>query len=229
MAWMKDATQRPIKENYTHRVTAKDCIILHVTAAPNAASQYGWFNTKGANASSHFHVAYDGTKEQYIDTDHISWANADGNPRSVTIETQSGGTGAWTAAQITAIVEIIQWVRSVHTDIPLRQMASSKTSVKGIGWHRLGVNGNFPTSGILRGRNQRGGGEKWSNAYGKVCPGDDRIKQIPSIIQQVKNQSEGLSMSDVNKLMTELNKKPPPHKSTKSTCANVNTKRSWKK
>lgn len=73
-------------------MTTKDCILLHVTAAPNATSQHGWYNTGGANASSHFHVDLVGNIEQHIDTAHMSWANREANPRSVTIETQGGPT-----------------------------------------------------------------------------------------------------------------------------------------
>ena len=183
MARMPGAIWRPLSRNYTRRNTTKDCIILHSTGTNAATSQYGWFNTKGAGASSHFHVAFDGTIEQYVDTAHMSWANSAANPRSVTIETQGNGYGPWNAAQIRSIVRIIQWARKAHPAIPLRQMNSSAASEKGIGWHRLGVNGNFG-SGILRGRNQRGGGQVWSSAYGKVCPGTKRIQQIPSIIKQ---------------------------------------------
>lgn len=184
MARMPGAVWRPIARNYTRRVTNKNCVILHTTASASATSMHGWFNNPSAQSSSHFHVDFNGRIEQYIDTAYMSWANSAANPRSVTIETQGSGSEAWTNAQITAIVKIIHWVRSVHPNIPLRQMTSSARSQKGIGWHRLGVNGNFPKTGILRGRNQRGTGESWSSVYGKVCPGTKRIKQIPAIIKQ---------------------------------------------
>lgn len=189
MAWMKGAKARPIKRNYTGRRTTKTRVILHTTASASATSMHGWFSNPDAGASSHFHIDIDGNIEQYIDSDYISWANRDGNSSSVTIETQGAGHEPWTAAQIVSIVQIIQWARSVHKGIPLRQMTSSDRKQKGIGWHRLGVNGNFPKTGILRGRQQRGGGELWSAARGKVCPGDKRIKQIPGIIRQAGGTS----------------------------------------
>lgn len=184
MARMPGARWRPIQRNYTGRRTTKTRVILHTTASASATSMHGWFSNPNAGASSHFHIDNAGNIEQYIDTDYISWANRDGNSDSVTIETQGAGHEPWTNAQIVAIVQIIQWARTVHKGIPLRQMTSSHPSQKGIGWHRLGVNGNFPRSGILRGRQQRGGGELWSAARGKVCPGDKRIQQIPGIIRQ---------------------------------------------
>ena len=183
MARMPGAVWRPIARNYTRRVTNKNCVILHTTASAAATSMHGWFSNPSAQSSSHFHVDFNGRIEQYVDTAYMSWANAAANSRSVTVETQGSGSESWTAAQVKAIVRIIQWARKAHPAIPLRQMNSSAASEKGIGWHRLGVNGNFG-SGILRGRNQRGGGQVWSSAYGKVCPGTKRIKQIPSIIKQ---------------------------------------------
>lgn len=184
MAWYPRARRRPISRNYTRRRTAKNCVLWHTTASAAATSMFGWFNTRNANASSHFHVDNAGNVEQYIDTAHISWANRDGNARSVTIETQGTGSEPWTAAQRRAIVDLTRWICQTH-GIPVRQMASSHASQSGIGWHRLGINGNFPRTGILRGRQQRGGGQLWSGARGKTCPGTQRIQQIPAMIQQI--------------------------------------------
>ena len=185
MALYPGAKQRHLSHNFTGTATSKDCAILHSTGSATTVSQYGWFNTRGANASSHFHVANDGTVEQYIDTAYMSWANTAANPRAVTIETQGDGTKPWTPAQVVSIVRLLIWACDVH-GIPIRQMASSAANQKGIGWHRLGCDGNFPPlPSILAGRNQRGG-QSWSSAYGKVCPGSDRIRQIPGIIAQVQ-------------------------------------------
>jgi murein DD-endopeptidase MepM/ murein hydrolase activator NlpD len=186
MAWYPKALKKPISHNYTRTVTGKDCVILH-TAASNGDSLQAWFNNPSAQASSHFYVRKSGVVEQYIDSKYMSWANVQGNPRSVTIETEGIGNEEWTAKQVQAIVALCQWACKTHS-IPIRQMASSAASEKGIGWHRLGCDGNYPTTGILRGRNQRGGGQDWTGAagYGRACPGDDRIKQMPAIIAAVK-------------------------------------------
>ena len=62
-------------------------------------------------------------------------------------------------------------------------MTSSKTSEKGIGWHRLGV----PPSKWVSGLGWLvSGGEKWSGAVGKVCPGDKRIAQVPQILARAQ-------------------------------------------
>lgn len=190
MALYPGAKQRHISHNYTRKVTAKDCAILHTTASAHAQSMYSWFSNPNANASSHFHVDNDGDVEQYLDTAYMSWANTAANPRAVTIETQGDGTGPWTKAQVVAIVKLLIWICREH-NIAVRQMASSARNQTGIGWHRLGCDGNFPAlPSILAGRSQRGG-ESWTSARGKVCPGDDRIKQIPGIIADVKGGKPG--------------------------------------
>src|SRR5690606_10664941 len=49
-----------------------------------------------------------------------------------------------------------------------------------------GIDGNFPSSGILAGRLQRGGGMHYSQSRGKECPGSDRIKQVPQIFARAE-------------------------------------------
>ena len=193
MARYAKAAWKPLSRNYTKRVSTKNCVILH-SAASNGSSLKGWFDNPRASASSHFYVRKDGVVEQYVDTAYISWANMAANSRSVTIETAGCAPGAanepWTTAQFNALVGLVKWICETH-GIPKTQMDNSKASEKGIGWHRLGCDGNFPRTGILRGRTQRGVGEKWSAARGKVCPGDRRIKQIPSLIEKVNAKTSG--------------------------------------
>lgn len=184
MAWYPKANKRPININYTMTKTAKNAVLLHSSASDGLSSLYSFFNNPSTQASSHFHVDFSGNVEQYIDTDHVSWANRDGNSRSVTIETQGSGEGPWTQAQMNAMAKLIRWICATHR-IPLRIMENSHTSTSGVGWHRIGIDGNFPSSGLLRGRNARGGGEVWSG-FGKTCPGDDRILQVPRLIEMSK-------------------------------------------
>lgn len=168
---MPGALWVPIKRNYTNRRRSRtDALILHI-AVTEAASLEGWFNSPRAYASSHMYVRRDGTIEQYIDLDKISWANAGGNSRSVTVETQGMGSGTWTAAQCKSLAAIASFCNS-HYGVPLRLMGNSLPSTRGVGYHRLGVN---PW--------RVAGGETWSKSYGKVCPGGDRIPQIPGIIK----------------------------------------------
>lgn len=178
------AKWRPIKHNFTDRKrTRTDGIILHVTGS-DTASQLGWFNNPASGASSHLHIALDGTVEQYVDLDKIAWTSGDGSARTIGIETAGTGSGSWTKAQLDALEDALVWLCERYR-VPVRLMESSRSTERGIGWHRLGIDGNFPASGLLAGRTQRGGGEKWSKSRGKVCPGDARIRQIPALVERV--------------------------------------------
>lgn len=179
------ATYRPIAwAEARDDDTNPTAVILHLTAS-EATSQHGYFSNPANKACSNTHVARSGHIEQYIRGDRLSAADSYGSSRAFSIETQGAdANGRWTPEQCESIARIIAWAHQTY-GIPLRLMTSSATSERGIGWHRLGVNGNFPAMpNILAGRTQRGGGEVWSSAFGKVCPGDNRIKQIPAILER---------------------------------------------
>lgn len=177
--WMPGAVRKPLDRNFT-RATRRhtNAIILHV-AVSESPSLHGWFNNPRAGASSHFYVRRDGTIEQYIPINLISWAGVQSDARAISVETQGMGHGAWTTAQIQAMQQIIKYCQSVYPSIPSRVMASSKSSEAGIGYHALGVPGSSWQK--LR-RVSQTGGEIWSGAVGKVCPGPDRVKQIPALV-----------------------------------------------
>ena len=233
MALYPQATQKHLSHNYTKVSTTKNAIILHSTAS-NANSQFGWFNNPAANSSSHFHVALDGKVEQYLDTNYYSWANAQANKRSVTIETAGVQTkdDPWTDAQLHAIIKLVAWIAKTHK-IPVRQMNSSAASETGIGWHRLGVDGAFDTSRspLLRGRNQRGVGESWSSARGKVCPGTNRILQVPEIIAAVKKTNSVVTVvkDKVTNVLSSNKKKSWPDANLPDNASLSTVKATWKK
>ena len=185
--WMPGALHKMLSRNYTTKSRPKtDAIILHI-AVSNSDTLAGWFNNPQAGASSHFYARKDGTVEQYLPLEFRSWAGVKSDARAISIETQ-GGMGAdlnagWPPAQIQGILNIINYVRSVYPNIPVRTMQSSKaTEAGGIGYHLLGVPSTQTQK--LRGISQTGG-ELWSGAVGKVCPGQARIAQIPGIVKQI--------------------------------------------
>lgn len=177
--WMPGVVEKPLTRNYTNRErNVTNAIVLHV-AASEAASLHGWFSNPRAQASSHFYVRRDGTIEQYIPINLISWAGVQSDARAISVETQGMGHGAWTPEQVAALQRIIRFCQSVYPGIPSRVMRSSKSSETGIGYHALGVPATRAQK--LR-RVSQTGGELWSGAVGKVCPGPDRIKQIPGLV-----------------------------------------------
>lgn len=176
------ALWRPITRNYTarNRATTRG-VILHV-AASEAASLRGWFNDPRAAASSQLYVRRDGTVEQYTDARAIAWASGEANPTTIGVETQGMGSGRWTDAQVEALARICAWAHH-EFGVPLEPMRTSKATERGIGYHALGVPIN--ASQKARGVSQTGG-ELWSKAVGKICPGPDRIRQIPTIIARAR-------------------------------------------
>jgi hypothetical protein len=177
--WLGWAVHKPLKINFTPRNRSRtDGIILHV-AASEAASLHGWFSNLKAAASSHLYVRRDGTVEQYVDLDQISWASVRGDLRCISVETQGGATGRWTEQQVSALARIVRET-SARYGYPLRTMGSSAASERGVGWHALGV----PASRSQRSAGvSQTGGELWSGAPGKVCPGAERVPQIPGIVE----------------------------------------------
>lgn len=179
---------RPIVRNFTNRRrTRTRGVVLHV-AETEAASLHGYFNRPGVNASSHLYVDYKGNTEQYVDADKIAWASAEGNATTISIETAGKGSGKWTKAQMRELARLCRWAAKKY-GFPLRAAGSSRPSSSGIFTHRHGVDGNFPTKGVQRGRLQRakkGLGEKWSSAYGKVCPGNARQEQWPVVVRMAQ-------------------------------------------
>lgn len=163
---------------------------LHVQAG--TGSLFNFFNASG-RASSHFWVSYGGGVEQYVDTKLQAEADLDGNDATISIETE-GGTGStadtdgWTQAQLDALAALCRWIMDTH-GIPKKLAENSfsgNASSKGLSWHRLGIDGNFPALPDIRaGRKQRGGGMYYSSSTGKVCPGGGKIQQIPGILSVI--------------------------------------------
>lgn len=191
MARYPDATWRPIDSSYlpSSSLSLHNRVNLHTAVA--LGSLHGYFNQPN-RPSSHFYVLKSGAVEQYVDTGKRAEADLDGNDATVSIETE-GGTSSdpdaetWTPAQVEAIVDLCRWIMDTH-NIPLRLATSSKTdsTSKGLSWHRLGIDGNFPAlPSILAGRQQRGGGMHYSSSFGKVCPGDKKIEQVPGILEAI--------------------------------------------
>lgn len=141
-------------------------------------------------AAAHLSTHANGKIIQDRDTKYRSSANLDGNHRVISVETEDHGPAfagywkhasdvpPWTPAQCEANARIAAWAHKTH-GIPLVLAPNSKPTSRGIGYHRQGCDGNF---GSMAYGGRVAGGEKWSNAFGKVCPGDRRIKQLIEIV-----------------------------------------------
>lgn len=182
MAWYPAAVRKEVRRFRTP-IRGPVRVNLH-TAVTNTTSLFSHFNRPG-NPCSHFYVRKDGTVEQYVDTRYRAAADLQGNPDTISIETWDGyRNGApgywrhssdvppWTDAQMRSMAALLAWLTKTHPSIPARLATSSAgSSSHGISWHRLGID-PWRVSGGL----------KYSNARGKVCPGDRRIAQIPTLV-----------------------------------------------
>ena len=138
--------------------------------------------------AAHFSVHGDGTIVQSRDTAFQSAANLNGNPRVIAIENEDHGPpfGSWagsavpplTDAQVVANARILRWAHDRH-GIPLQLCPDSRPGSRGLAYHRQGIDGHFRA---LRFPGRVAGGEVWTEHFGKVCPGDARIAQLPQIL-----------------------------------------------
>lgn len=142
--------------------------------------------------AAHFSVKADGTILQSRDTKYKSAANLEGNDRVIAIENEDHGPafGSWnindghavpalTSAQVAANARILRWAHEVH-GVPLQLCPDSRPTSRGLAYHRQGIDGNFDTYAYP---GRVSGGEVWTKWVGKVCPGDEKIAQLPEILR----------------------------------------------
>lgn len=157
--WVGEHGSRPMK--------AYDIVCAHTIVGHDPAHQ------------AHFSTGNEGLITQSRDTRFQSAANLQGNHRIIAIENEDTPPGwnnqlDFTDAQIDSIAKIIVWCHKTH-GIPIVPCPNSKPGSRGIAYHRQGIDGNFD-SYAYPGRVK--GGELWSEHFGKMCPGDRRIKTL---------------------------------------------------
>lgn len=198
MARYPGAQWRPLGPQTQAPMARHDIICLH-TMVGSLGGTDAYFKRNGyGGTESHFGIGHDGTNYQWQDTDFRADANLDGNHRIISIETADRGAGfpdwdtndgsqvpAWTDEQVEEIAATVAWCCTVH-DIPCELISDSRPERRGIGYHRQGCRGNYP-DGLVP------GGERWSSAAGKVCPGNARIAQIPKIVARARQIMGGVS------------------------------------
>ena len=160
--------------------------------------------------AAHFSVRANGVIQQSRDTKYRSGANLDGNHRVIAIENEDHGdlfpnwTGSnvpsLTEAQVEANAKILRWAHETH-GIPLQLCPDSRPTSRGLAYHRQGIDGNF---GGLAFPGRVEGGEVWTEHFGKVCPGDRRIAQLPDILRLAKETDMPLTDDDVTKVVKAL-------------------------
>jgi hypothetical protein len=187
---------RPLADNWAAQpeLTTPDIICLHTMAGSLAGTEAEFRKDGYGGVESHFGVGADGGVYQWQDTTRQAEANYRGNGRIISIETADRGPGfsawagsdvpAWTAAQLDVLSKLVAFLCRTH-NIPCSLIPDSKPGRRGIGYHRMGID---PWRVI--------GGEVWSTSRGKVCPGDRRVAQVPTIIARARNQEDDMPSAE---------------------------------
>lgn len=147
--------------------------------------------------AAHFSTRTNGLIEQSRDTKYRSAANLEGNHRVIAIENEDAAKDIpLSDAQVESCAQILAWAHREH-GIPLRLCPDSKPGSRGLAYHRQGVDGNFERYQFP---GRVAGGELWSSSFGKLCPRDKRIAQLPDILARAKEivHSEGTDLIGIN-------------------------------
>ena len=215
------AAYKPLGPQTEPRMTGHDVVCLH-TMVGYLSSTDAYFRAANgvgyAGTESHFGVGgqwgkdaslgLDGTVWQWQDIAYQADANLDGNPTTISIETADNAARPikpWTPLQCEAIAQILAWLcsREAHAEcpsswtchregIPLALITDTKPGRRGIGYHRQGCDPWRVEGGV-----------RWSGSYGKDCPTEPRIQQIPAVIaraQEITNHQEDDIMATIDEL-----------------------------
>lgn len=154
------AQWKPLPAGVNHSaggMTAYDGVVLHIMEGTLDGSD-SWFRNPQAAASAHFGIGKDGRVIQWVDTADKAWAQAQGNPRNISIENEGKAGDSLTAAQLERVAQILAWAHKVH-GVPLQ--INDDPNARGLGWHGMG-------------------GALWGGHTG--CPGPTIKAQRPWII-----------------------------------------------
>lgn len=191
---------RPLSSEQSQlKIERHDIICLH-TMVGFLTSTDAMFKKDGfGGVESHFGVGgiwggdkaadLDGVVYQWQDTEFRADANLGGNHRVISIETADNAPKAakdieeWTPKQVTAIIRLVAELCRKY-DIPATLVPDSKSTRRGIAFHRQGIDPWRVADG-----------EVWSKSRGKECPGDRRIAQLKSVI--IPGVQRALSGEDV--------------------------------
>ena len=176
------------------------------TAVTNSQDIYGPGLGPG-RTHSHFYNPKDGKLRQHQEINKQAFADGGGNSYCVSVEHwdgyPNGAPGYWrhgsdvpplTDSQIENDARLFAHLVT-HFGVPNR--IATPDNLSGLGWHRLGVAGNFGTYNPRDRKtwSRAQSGANCSNATGKACPGDRRIDQIQEIFDRAQEYLAGTSAS----------------------------------
>lgn len=134
-------------------------LVLHVEVGSESGSDQ-WFHNPAAQASAHFGIPKRGGVDQWVGLTDRAWAEAAGNSRWASVETEGLPADPLTDAQLDSLAELYA---ELHTHAPAEfpLHTSESPSEPGFGWHGMG-------------------GAAWGGHF--FCPGDVRRRQRAEVL-----------------------------------------------
>lgn len=173
---------RPLGPQTEPRMDRVDVVCVHTMVGFLATTEDMFRRGGYSGTESHFGIGgkwgpdgrggLDGVVWQWQDLDRQADANLDGAHRVISIETADNAPRAaadilpWTPKQVASLVDLIVWLCETF-DVPPALVPDSRPGRRGLAFHRQGIDPWRVT-----------GGERWSSARGKECPGPVRIQQL---------------------------------------------------
>jgi hypothetical protein len=203
-------------------MTGHDIVCLHTMVGYLVSTDkyFRIYNGSGySGTESHYGVGgkwgpdlggdLDGAVWQWQDRRYQADANLNGNNRVISIETADNAARPiqpWTPKQLEANARIVAWESSPSSHrncpstwnchkvgIPLKLIPDTQPGRRGVGYHRQGCDPWRVAGGVL-----------WSTAYGKDCPTQARINQIPGIIDRARQLSYALAAKPISVTSVDL-------------------------
>ena len=157
-------------------------VTMHI-AVSSSTDIYGPGTIGGTYA--HFYNRRSGQPRQHQTMNKRAVADADGNGTTISVEHQGQVGDAMTDSQKTYLARIFAWA-VVWCGVPNRIATVGNTN--GLAWHRLGIAGNFPPYDPNDRTTwcRRDTGAVWSSSFGKECPTNPWIRQIPEVYSRAQ-------------------------------------------
>jgi len=127
-------------------------LIIHISQAPQLSSIYNWFNNpnqtiqtangpKKVTSSAHFGIGLDGTIWQFVDTDHMAYAQGPGNPDYLSVEHVGFAGNALADPQVNALAWLFRFLSDMYC-FPIQSADAAGQS--GLGYHSMGAGWGHP-------------------------------------------------------------------------------------
>lgn len=134
-------------------------VILHIQEGTQEGS-IAWCKDPDSQVSAHFFVAKTGAIAQLVDTGDTAWAEAAGNPYSISVECEGNSGDSLTNEQVQACGKILGKAHEIY-EVPLVITDDPGEDGAGLGWHGMG-------------------GAPWGDH--PDCPGEAVLNQRPNVI-----------------------------------------------